>query len=594
MTANDLEQTVTALPVTAAALPGFAAANFGERPAQRYARDGVWHDITFTELDGIGREIALGLVALGVAPGDRVGVLADTRPEWLQAEFGIFLAGAVVVPIYPSSSTDECEWVLGNSGAVAVICENAAQLAKVEQVRGALPDLRHTVVIDGAGAEAPTLDDVRAGGADGDPAEIDRRVAAVEPDDPGLIIYTSGTTGRPKGCVLSHRNLTECCRVTAELGFTSREDVVYLFLPLAHVFAQVIVMGSAGAGAVVAYCSGGPQAIMADLAATSPTVVPSVPRIFEKVYAMVSALVPAELRERAVGAGLAVRELQRAGKPVPAELQAGFDRAEELLFGKVRAVFGGRVSNAISGAAPISADILRFFHAAGVPVYEGYGMSESTAIGTINTLDGFRIGSVGRAVPGAEVRIADDGEILMRGPQIFSGYWHNPEATAETVVDGWLQTGDLGAIDDDGYLTITGRKKDIIITAGGKNLSPANVENDLRSSRWISQAVMHGDRRPFPVALITLDADEIGPWAAQQGLPTEMPALAGHPSVRTLIQEVLDSVNARYAQVAQVKKFHILDRDLTVESGELTPTLKVKRRVVDELHAAVFDGMYSR
>jgi long-chain acyl-CoA synthetase len=583
--------TLPDLPATFAALPGFAAERFGARPAQRFARDGAWHDISYAELDRIGREIALGLIALGVAPGDRVCVLADTRPEWLQAEVGIALAGAVTVPIYPSSSTDECEWVIGNSGAVAVICENAAQVAKVEQVRAALPNLRHVVTIDGDGLGVPTLADLRT---PGDQTEIERRVAAVRPDDPGLIIYTSGTTGRPKGCVLSHRALTACCRVTVELDVTTDEDIVYLFLPLAHVYAQVIALSAAAVGAAVAYCSGGPKEIMRDLAAVSPTVLPSVPRIFEKVYAGVSSLIPDELRERVVATGLAVRELQKAGQPVPAELQAGFDRAEEQLFSKVRAAFGGRIRNAISGAAPIGVDILRFFHAAGVPVNEGYGMSETAAIGTVNTPDHVRIGTVGRTVPEAEVRIADDGEILMRGPQLFSGYWNNPEATAEAVVDGWLHSGDLGAIDDDGYLSITGRKKDIIITAGGKNLTPANVENDLRSCRWISQAVMHGDRRPFPVALITLDIEEIGPWATAQGLPADLPTLAEHPTVRTLVQGVLDEVNERYAKVAQVKKFHILDRDLTVEGGELTPTLKVKRRVVDERYAELFDQLYSR
>jgi long-chain acyl-CoA synthetase len=228
-----------------------------------------------------------------------------------------------------------------------------------------------------------------------------------------------------------------------------------------------------------------------------------------------------------------------------------------------------------------------------VPVNEGYGMSETAAVGTVNTPDHVRIGTVGRTVPEAEVRIADDGEILMRGPQLFSGYWNNPEATAETIIDGWLHSGDLGSIDDDGYLSITGRKKDIIITAGGKNLTPTNVENDLRSSRWISQAVMHGDRRPFPVALITLDIEEIGPWATQQGLPVDLPTLSEHPSVRTLVQGILDEVNERYAKVAQIKKFHILDHDLTVEGGQLTPTLKVKRRVVEERYAEVLDQLYS-
>ncbi len=578
------------LPRTVAALPGFAAEHFGERPAQRSRRDGGWHDVTFDGLNRTARAIALGLVDLGVAPGDRVCVLADTRPEWLDVELGIALAGAVVVPIYPSSSADECAWVVGDSGAVVVVCENAAQAAKVDLVRGGLPALRDVVLVDGAGDGSVTLADLSGRG--GDEAALDRRTAAVRPDDPGLIIYTSGTTGRPKGCVLTHRNLVSCCRVCTEMGVLTPDDIVYLFLPLAHVFAQVIALGAAGSGAVVAYCSDGASAIMGDLAALSPTVVPSVPRIFEKVYALVSGLAPDDVRERAVAAAEAVRELERSGRPVPADLRAGLDRADEALFAKVRAVFGGRVRQAISGAAPIAPEILRFFHAAGVPVYEGYGLSESTAIGTLNGPDALRIGSIGRPVPGCDVRIAADGEILMRGPHVFAGYWNNPAATAETLDDGWLRTGDLGAVDGDGFVTITGRKKDIIITAGGKNLSPANVENDLRSSPWISQAVMHGDRRPYPVALITLDPETIMPWARGEGLPTDVPALAAHPAVNALIQRALDEVNAHYAKVAQVKKFAILDRDFSVETGELTPTLKVKRRVVDERWAHVIDALY--
>jgi long-chain acyl-CoA synthetase len=586
------------LPDTVADLPGAAARRYPDRPAQRFHRDGAWHDVSFAELMEISTAIGLGLVDLGVQPGDRVSVLADTRPEWMQVEFGIALAGAVVVPIYPSSSTDECEWVLSDSGAVVVFCENAAQAAKVEQVRERLPDLQHVVVIDGDDSFA----DLRSRG--GDQAELDRRTEAVTPDEPALIIYTSGTTGRPKGCVLTHRNLTSCCRVCDDLDVLGAEDVVYLFLPLAHVFAQVIALGAAGMGAVTAFCSGDASRIMPDLAALSPTVVPSVPRIFEKVHASVSGMVPADVRSRAVAVGMAVRALERAGREVPDALQAGFDQADTALFGKVRAIFGGSVRQAITGAAPIAPDILEFFHAAGVPVNEGYGLSESTAIGTLNTLDAVRIGSIGRAVPGCEVRVADDGEILMRGPHIFAGYWRNAEgplagpsidteATAETLVDGWLHTGDLGAVDEDGYVTITGRKKDIIITAGGKNLSPANVENDLKLSRWISQAVMHGDRRPYPVALITLDAEEVVPWATKEGLPTDVPALATHPAVHALVQEALDEVNTRYAKVAQVKRFAILDHDLSVETGELTPTLKVKRRVVEEKYAEILDGLYT-
>jgi long-chain acyl-CoA synthetase len=572
------------LPDTIADLPGAAARRYPDQPAQRFHSDGAWQDVTFGELLEISTEIGLGLIDLGVQPGDRVSVLADTRPEWVQVEFGIAQAGAVVVPIYPSSSADECAWVLSDSGAVVVVCEDARQAAKVDQVREGLPDLKHVVLMD-------ELSALRARA--GDRAELDRRTEAVEPDDPGLIIYTSGTTGRPKGCVLTHRNLTSCCRVCDDLDVLGAEDVVYLFLPLAHVFAQVIALGAAGMGAVTAFCSGDASQILPDLAAVSPTVVPSVPRIFEKVYASVSGMVPAEMRSKAVAAGMAVRALERAGREVPDALRAGFDQADAALFGKVRAIFGGNVRQAITGAAPIAPEILEFFHAAGVPVNEGYGLSESTAIGTLNTLDAVRIGSIGRAVPGCEVRIAEDGEILMRGPHIFAGYWRNDQATAETLVDGWLQTGDLGAVDEDGYVTITGRKKDIIITAGGKNLSPANVENDLKLCRWISQAVMHGDRRPYPVALITLDPDELGPWARAEGLPSDVPALAEHPAVHALIQEALDDVNARYAKVAQVKKFAILDHDLSVETGELTPTLKVKRRVVEERYAEILDGLYA-
>ncbi|MFC4946302.1 AMP-dependent synthetase/ligase [Pseudonocardia sp. GCM10023141] len=589
MTVQDVDRQVE-VPTTVSEMSRFGAQRFGDSPAQRFKRDGEWQDVSYAQLHECATEIARGLIALGVAAGDRVAVLADTRAEWTQAELGIAAAGAVVVPIYPSSTADECAWVLGDSGSVAVFVEDATQLAKIDQVRGELPALQHAVTFtDG---DVTTLEALRASGRDGDIAEVTRRTDAVHPDDPGLIIYTSGTTGRPKGCVLAHRNLTACCAVCNELDVVNSNDVVYLFLPMAHVFAQVTVLGSAGAGAVVAYCSNGAKGIMTDLQEVSPTYLPSVPRIFEKIFAGVAGMVPADLRTRAVAAGMAVQKLREAGQPIPAELQAGFDLADSQLFAKVRAVFGGKLRQAVSGAAPIATEILEFFYAAGVPVYEGYGLSESAAMGTLNSAGHMRIGSIGRAIPGCEVRIAEDGEILMRGGHIFTGYWNNEAATAETIVDGWLQSGDLGTIDDDGFVTIIGRKKDIIITAGGKNLTPNNLENDLRQSPWISQAVMHGDRRPYPVALITLDAELIVPWAQQQGLPGDVAELATHPTVVAMVQEVLDGVNERYAKVSQIKKFLILDHDLSVETGELTPTLKVKRRVVDDRYKELFDGLY--
>jgi len=576
---------------TLAELPFLGAERFGGRPAQRFKRDKAWQDLSYTGLRDVTREIALGLVALGVGPGDRVGVLSGTRPEWVQAEFGVAAAGAVVVPIYPSSSPEECEWVLGDSGAVAVIAENAAQLAKVEHVRR-LPALRHAVVVDPVGADTVSLEQLRARGQEGDRSELERRTAGVRPDDPALIIYTSGTTGRPKGCVLTHRNMTACCRVTRELQVIGAEDVAYLFLPLAHVFAQVVQLSVSAVGGVAAYCSGDASAIVPDCAEVRPTCIPSVPRIFEKVYALFASQVPADMLATAVGVGRSVRRLERAGEPVPEQLRSGFEQADAQLFAKVRAVFGGRVRVAISGAAPIAPEILEFFHAAGVPVYEGYGLSESASVGTLNTAEAIKIGTIGRPVPACEVRIAGDGEILMRGPHVFAGYWNNREATADALIDGWLQTGDLGSIDEDGFVTITGRKKDIIITAGGKNLTPANLENDLRQSPWISHAVMYGDRRPYPVALITLDAEQVIPWAREQGLPADLATLAAHPAVHALVQAVVDEANARYAKVAQIKKFAILDHDLSQETGELTPTLKLKRQIVRQKYADIFDALY--
>lgn len=582
------------LPETVAELVFTGTERFGEAPAQRFKRDGGWQDLSYAELGEAARQIGLGLVGLGVSPGDRVCVLADTRPEFAQVQFGIAAAGAVVVPIYPSSTPEECAWILGDSGATAVICENADQLAKIDRISGRLAELRHTLLIDPADAAVLTLDELRLSGRGGDPAELRRRTEAVRPDDPALIIYTSGTTGRPKGCVLSHRNLMAGCRVTEQLRVVGPADIAYLFLPLAHVFAQVVLLGMTGAGGVVAYCSGDASAIVPDCGEIAPTFLPSVPRIYEKVYARFGAQVPADVLARAVRTGLAVRRLEASGLPVPDELRQGFDQAETQLFAPVRALFGGRLRMAVSGAAPIAPEILEFFHAAGVRVCEGYGLSESASIGTLNTPDATRIGTIGLPVPGCEVRLAEDGEILLRGPHIFTGYWNNPRATAETLTDGWLHTGDLGTVEADGYVTVTGRKKDIIITAGGKNLTPANLENDLRQSPFISQAVMYGDRRPYPVALITLDAERVLPWARDRGLPADLGTLATHPQVRALVQQVLDEVNGRYARVTQIKRFAILGRDFSQETGELTPTSKVRRQAVHQNHADVLDALYTK
>jgi long-chain acyl-CoA synthetase len=585
---------------TIADLIGRAAEQYGGRVAARHKVDGAWQDVTYAQVGEITREIGLGLIDLGIEPGERVCILAKTRVEWSYCDFAISSAGAVVVPIYPTNSPEECEWVAGNSEAAAIVCEDAEQVAKIVAVRDRLPALRTMIVIDPSGdtAGAIALDEVRERGRTRDVAELEARTAAVGPDDTFTIIYTSGTTGPPKGCVLTHGNYRRTLDMCETLGVLRGEEDIYLFLPLAHSFGLLIQLLSYDVGDSIAYFGGDPNGIVQELQEIKPSYLPSVPRIFEKVYTLVMASQPPEARERMKGAaqlGVKVRDMQLRGEPVPPELQEMFDAADEQLFKNVRAVFGGRVKHAVSGAAPIAHEILEFFYGCGVPVLEGYGMTETSTVSTYSTVEAHRFGSVGRLLPGVEGRIAEDGELLLKGANIFRGYFKNEDASFGAVVDGWLHTGDLGSIDDDGYVFITGRKKDIIITAGGKNLTPANIENDMKQTRWVSQAVMYGDRRPYPVMLVTLDEEQVVPWAKDQGIEdTSTAALAQHPKVLELIRAELDRANAKLARAEQVKRFFILDHDLSQETGELTPTLKVKRNVVNEKYADVLESMYGK
>jgi long-chain acyl-CoA synthetase len=588
-----------------------AAAAHADHTAVRYKRDGAWHDVTYAQLAEIVQEVGLGLIDLGIQPGERVCILANTRPEWSYADMGATSAGAVVVPIYQTNSPEECLWVISDSDACAIICENAQQLAKIEAIRDQVPNLRTIVVMDpaegsanggapeGSTLEATTLEQVRERGRGRDGAELDARRAAVRPEDPFTFIYTSGTTGPPKGCVLSHGNYRAIVDMISEAGEIQGDEVTYLYLPLAHSYALLIQLAAFDLGSTLAYFGGDTKQIVPELQEVQPTYLPSVPRVFEKIYTLahgaIEAQGPEELKraEEAVKLGVKLRDMVAHGEEVPAELQKHFDEADERLFKNVRAIFGGRVRHATSGAAPIAREILEFFYACGIPVFEGYGMTETATAATISTLENHRFGTVGKALPGVELKIADDGEILVKGPNIFQGYHKRAEASFGAIEDGWLHTGDLGSIDADGYLSITGRKKDIIITAGGKNLTPANIENDLKQSRWISQAVMHGDQRPYPVILITLDEEEIPNYAKEHGLAQDIPSLAKDPQITELIQREIDRANAKYAQVEQVKKFVILDHDLSQATGELTPTLKVKRNVVNEKYKEVFDALYA-
>jgi long-chain acyl-CoA synthetase len=579
---------------TIADMMGIATERFRDRPAARWQRDGEWQDVSYAEVGTTVSEIARGLIDLGLEPGDRVSILCTTRPEWAWASFAITSAGGVVVPIYPTNSPSECEWVAGNSESRFVVCEDAEQAEKIAAVRGSLPALEAVVVVDPAGdvGDAISLDDLRERGRGRDAAEVAERAAAVRPEDPYTFIYTSGTTGPPKGCVLSHGNYRSVLSMCLEIDVLEDGDSVYLYLPLAHSYALLIQLLAVDVGASVAYWGGDVKQIVPELMAVKPTYMPSVPRIFEKIYTLVTSNGDPEKIRRATQVGLEVRRLEAAGQPVPDELRAGFEQADTELFSNVRNVFGGRLKQANTGAAPIAKEILEFFFACGVPVLEGYGMTETSTVTTTQTIEEHKLGTVGRPLPGAEVKIGEDGEILIKGPHIFQGYYKMTDESFGAIEDGWLHTGDLGSLDDDGYLSITGRKKDIIITAGGKNLTPANLENDLKQSRWISQAIMYGDRRPYPVALITLDPEEIVHFAAEHELPQDVASLAREPKVRELIQGVLDDVNAKYARVEQIKKFALLDHDLSQETGELTPTLKVKRNVVNEKYAELFDDLY--
>jgi long-chain acyl-CoA synthetase len=591
-------------------LAGAATENAG-RTAVRFKRDGAWHDVSYGELATIVEEVGLGLIDLGIEPGERVCILANTRPEWTYADLGASSSGAVVVPIYQTNSPEECLWVISDSGACAIVCENEEQLAKIAAIREELPGLRTVIVIDGASGSSPeasensraleaiSLEDVRERGRRRAPEELQARRAGVRPGDPFTFIYTSGTTGPPKGCVLSHGNYRAIIDMIREIGEMREDEVVYLYLPLAHSFALLVQLAVLDLGSTLAYFGGDTKQIVGELMEIKPTYLPSVPRVFEKVYTLAHGAIEAQAPEEkaqseaAIELGVKVRDMMLAGEAVPVELQKAFEEADEKLFKNVRAIFGGRLRQATSGAAPIAREILEFFWACGVPVLEGYGMTETATAATVSTVERHRFGTVGRALPGVELRIAEDGEILIKGPNIFQGYHNRAEESFGAVEDGWMHTGDLGSIDEDGYRSITGRKKDIIITAGGKNLTPANIENDLKQCRWISQAVMHGDKRPYPVVLITLDEEEIPSYAHEHDLPQDIPSLARCPEVRALIQREVDRANEKYAQVEQVKKFAILDHDLSQATGELTPTLKVKRNVVNEQYAALFDELYA-
>jgi long-chain acyl-CoA synthetase len=584
---------------TLADLLPLSAKVYGDAPAVCFKQDDEWVKRSFNEVLEAVRPLSLGLIDLGVAKGDKVSILANTRPEWTYADFAALSAGAVVVPIYQTNSPQECQYVLENSDAKVVIVENDEQMEKIRAVRDRLPLLEHVVRMIGSSDDAISLDDLAARGASREAAEWEARWKSVAPEDICTFIYTSGTTGPPKGCIISHGNYRAMLDMVQENSVIEGEDLTYLYLPLAHSFALLIQLGSFDLGATLAYWEGDPLKILPNLAELKPTYFPSVPRIFEKIYTAATSGIEKvgglkkTIFNWAIGIGEKTRATERAGRTPGFLLRKRYEFADEKVLSKIRGLFGGNLRLAVSGAAPINPEILRFFDAAGVLVLEGWGMTETSTAATISTPDDFKVGTIGKPFPGCEIRIAEDGEILVKGPNVFQGYYKNEEATREAIVDGWLHTGDIGEVDEDGFIKITGRKKDIIITAGGKNITPANLENEIKQHPLVSQCVVVGDRKPYLVALVTLDPEETVAYAREHGLPEDPEQMATNPEIVAALEAHREKINEKFARVEQVKKIAILSRDLSQESGELTPTLKVKRAVVVSKHEHEIEQLYA-
>jgi long-chain acyl-CoA synthetase len=557
---------------------------------------GIWQDVTAAAFLAEVRAAAKGLIASGVQPGDRVALMSRTRYEWTLLDFAVWSAGAVTVPVYETSSASQVEWILGDSGAVAVVVESAVHEDLVESVRVRLPQLKHVWRID-AGA----VDALGAAGTDVSDAVADERSASANADSPATIVYTSGTTGRPKGCVLSHRSFfAECGNVVERLAplFRTGHSSVLLFLPLAHVFGRLVEVASVMAPIRLGHVPD-IKNLTDDLQGFRPTLILGVPRVFEKVYNTARATAQAGGKGRIFdkAAATAIEYSRALDTPSGPSLKLRFSHRvfDRLVYSKLRAVLGGRATHAISGGAPLGDRLGHFYRGIGFTVLEGYGLTESCAATAFNPWDRTKIGTVGQPLPGSTVRIADDGEVLLYGEHLFTGYWNNEPATAEAMADGWFHTGDIGALDEDGYLSITGRKKEIIVTAGGKNVAPAVIEDRIRADALIAECMVVGDARPFVAALITLDEEFLPHWAEQHGKTGRTTAeLAADPDLLAAVQNAVDEGNAAVSKAESVRKFVILPTQFTEESGHVTPSLKLKRNVVTADFAGEIEALYAK
>ena len=563
---------------------------------RRKTADGTWSDVTAARFNEEVRGLAKGFIAAGVEAGDRIAIMSHTRYEWTLIDYALWTAGAVVVPIYETSSAEQAEWILANSEARAVIAETDQFAAMISDARDRLPALEHRWLLD---TDLPAL---TAGGADVASDALDSRAASRGAGDIATIIYTSGTTGRPKGCELTHENLLAAVR-NAFLGplasiHADGTASTLLFLPLAHVFARVIEVGTIEAGIVLGHCQD-MNDLLPDLSSFQPTFVLAVPRVFEKVYNGAEAKATAEgkgkIFARAASAAVAYSESLDASGP-GLRLRAEHALFDRLVYGKLRAALGGHAEWAISGGAALAPRLGHFFRGIGVSVLEGYGLTETTAPVSVNRPDRQKIGSVGQPLPGVAVLIGDDGEVLVRGKSIFPAYWHDEAATKDAfTADGYYATGDIGELDDEGFLTITGRKKEMIVTAGGKNVPPAVLEDRIRMHAIISQCMVVGDGRPFVGVLVTIDEEAFGPWKARHGKPADATAadLRDDPDLNAEVQAAVDDANKAVSRAESIRKFRILDGDFTQEQGHLSAKLGIKRAVLAKEFAAEIEAMYA-
>ncbi len=594
---------------TPAAVPADPTANTADLLVRRVAEtpdkvlfakpagDG-WQDVTAAEFEAEVIALAKGLVAAGVQPGDKIGIMCRTRYEWALIDFATFYAGAVLVPVYDTSSPVQVQWNLSDSGASAVILETADHFARFDEVAADLPRVRNVWQI-----ELGDLDKIVSSGKGVPDDEIVRRRGLADGDDLATIIYTSGSMGRPKGCVITHSNFVELARNSAvalqEVVQDPRGASTLLFIPLAHVFARFISVLCVHGGVRVGH-QPDTRNLLPSLATFAPSFLLAVPRVFEKVYNSAEQSAESSGRggifRKAVHAAVEYSKAKENGGSIPFGLRMRFALYDRLVFSRLRAAMGGNVRYAVSGSAPLGARLGHFFHSLGIKVLEGYGLTETTAPATVNLPQRTKIGTVGVPLPGVAIRIHDDGEILVKGIDVFKEYWNNPEQTAAAFdEDGWFRTGDLGSLDEDGFLSITGRKKEIIVTAGGKNVAPAVLEDSIRANPLVSQVVVVGDQRPFIACLITLDQEMLPVWLSNNGLDRSMPLeeAARHPAVLAELQRAVDAANAQVSRAESIRKFVVLPTDFTEQSGHLTPKLSIKRNEILKDFADQIEDLYS-